>query len=150
MANSNHEEPGNTKSRAVWHEDLIEYLANPLDKRSFEAFAESIGVSHMTVFRYRKLHRDEISREVESIRKKFLSEGRNKAYKALYAKFDKDTNAIKLFFQLAGDLIERSENRTEILSPEDKKARIEAALTKLLDEAQNSGQKDSSSETKES
>lgn len=145
MANSNYQDESDI-SRSLWHEDLVEYLADPLDKRTFEQFSTDHGISLMTLYRYRKKHRDELSREVESIRRKFLSEFRSKAYKSLYGKIDKDTNALKLFFQLAGDLIERTENKTEILTPEDKKAKLQAAISKLLDEVDN-GQKESSPET---
>lgn len=151
MALSNNTDPSDLhNNNPVWHPDVIEYMADPLDKRTYEQFCNDIGISLMTFWRYRTKHRDQITREVEAVRRKFLSEMRSKAYKSLNSKIDKDVNALKLFFQLAGDLVERVENRTEILTPEDKKARIQAAVEKLLNEAEQSGQKGPDPKTEDS
>lgn len=118
--------------RAPWHDLLIEYMSSPFDKRTWDQFAESVGTSDTTVYRYRMDNREQIAKEVELKRKQFISEMRSRAMKSLINKVDKaDVNALKLFFQLSGDLVERTEVKEVPLTPEEKNARIMALLEGL-------------------
>lgn len=115
--------------RAPYHDELIEYMSSPFDKRTWDQFAESVGVSDTTIYRYRMLNRDQIAREVEALRKKHVSEMRSRAMKSLIKKVDKaDVNALKLFFQLAGDLVERTETKVDMMTREEKEAKARAMI----------------------
>lgn len=139
------------EGRPNWLDDYIEFAADPLDKRTLGDFAQAVGVSDATLWRVRQKYRNEIAKEVEARRKQFLSEMRTKAYKSLYMKLQNDTNALKLFFQLSGDLVERSEVTDKSMMSREEKER---KLTELLDslakkyEKPDSGQKPSTPEPK--
>lgn len=119
----------------IWYEFYIDFLANPMDNRTVEQFANELNIAYTTIWRYKTKNKDQVNRDVEIRRKKFLTDMRTAAYKSLANKLHKDTNALKLFFQLAGDLVERTEDVTKDLrSPEEKRAeamRLAAELQKL-------------------
>jgi hypothetical protein len=140
--------PKDSSGKPIWFDEFIEYSANPLDKRTYNQFAESVGVTDTTLWRYRNLYRDEISKEVEVRRKRFLTDLRSKAYKSLADKLSRDTNALKLFFQLSGDLVERTENTNiNMMTREEKEKKLAELLAKLSNQFEN-GQKPNSSESK--
>lgn len=128
-----------------WQEDYINSQANPMDNRNLDVIAKENNIGLSTLYRWRRDNQEFINSQVEARRKKYTAPLRSIAYKALANKMAKDTNAMKLFFQLAGDLIERSESRTEIITPEEKRARLAALLDKISkssskDEGEGTGQ----------
>jgi len=115
-----------------WMEEYVHMLADPSSTQTTKDFAEEHGISEQALYKWKSRHKDEVAKRVETLRKQYRSDVRSKAWRALSSQLGKgDTPAIKLAFQLLGDLVERSENRTEILTPEDKKARIAALLEKV-------------------
>ena len=108
-----------------WHDLYIDFQADPLDIRTDKQFCEEIQLAPQTLANWKVKYRPYIFREVEARRKSYASELRSKGHKALSRKLDKDTNAIKLLFQLLGDLVERTESKVE-MSDADKLRRIEA------------------------
>lgn len=126
--------------KAVWHDELIEYLANPLDKRTWDQFSAGIGLTAQSVLDYRKQFQDEIASDVEAVRKKYTSSLRSVAMKSLAKQLEKgDTNSLKLFFQLAGDLVEKHESKVEMLTPEEKQAKARAILEEAFKKMNASG-----------
>ena len=115
----------------TWKELYIEMQASPLEEITDKAFAEKYQVNYNTLSNWKQDHRKEIFDEVDRRRKDFLKQVRAVAFKSLIKKLDKDTNALKLFFQLSGDLVERTENRTEIMRPEDLKRGISEMLREI-------------------
>lgn len=112
-------------------------LANPFDERTFKDFCDQYGFTLMTLWRYRKTFQDELTNEVESRRKKFVSDLRSTAYKSLAQRLKHDTQALRLFFQVSGDLVERSEVKAEYLTAEDKRAKIARMLEDLAKKGKN-------------
>lgn len=112
-----------------WHEELINYLVNPYDNRTLEAFAESVGTSLATLWRYRKQHQATLNRQVAEAKDLTFGAMRPAANKALARNLQSgDNQTLKLFYQLVGDLVERTE-QTVKYTPEEKRQRIEE-LTK--------------------
>lgn len=111
----------------TWHDLYIELCADPFDHRTDKEFYESIGLEKSTFCAWKAKYRPYIFREVEARRKNYINEYRSKGHKALAKKLDKDTNAIKLLFQLLGDLVEKTESRVE-MSHDDKIRRLNALL----------------------
>lgn len=142
--------PKDSQGRPIWFEPLIDYLSNPFDKRNWDTMCADMGAAPSTVYKFRADNRDLVNREVEIRRKKFVSEMRSAAYKSLTKKLEKDTNALKLFFQLAGDLVERTESKVDMLTPEEKQAKARALIEELSQklEPKESGST-SDTETKE-
>ena len=118
----------------TWHMLYIESQADPFDNRSDKEFCEEFGIEYQNFRNWKTTYRSYIFKEVESIRKNYLNEYRSKGHKALAKKLDKDTNAIKLLFQLLGDLVEKTESRVE-MSPDDQLRRI-AALRSTIGKRQ--------------
>lgn len=109
-----------------WHEVYIEMQADPTDSRSDKQFCEDIALDYYAFCSWKKKYRPFIFREVEALRRNYKNEMRTKIYKALMKKLDSDTNAIKLLAQLMGDLVEKTEVKTENMNDADKIRRIEA------------------------
>ncbi len=99
--------------------------ADPFDNRTDKEFCEEIGLEYTTLHAWKHKYRSHIFKEVESIRKNYINEYRSKGHKALAKKLDKDTNAIKLLFQLLGDLVEKTESKVE-MNRDDQLRRITA------------------------
>lgn len=110
-----------------WHSLYIEMQADPYDRRTDKQFCEELQLPYDTFMNWKRKYRPFIFREVEAIRKTYRNEVRALAHKALTKKVEeKDTNALKLLFQLLGDLVEKSEVKTEILNDADKIRRLES------------------------
>lgn len=108
-----------------WHQLYVEMQADPTDLRSDTDFYTELGIEKSTFVSWKRLYRTFIFREVEQLRKAYRNEDRTAGRKALMKKVASgDTNAIKLLFQLMGDLVEKTEIKTENMSDEDKKRRI--------------------------
>ena len=97
-----------------WHELYIESQADPLNQDTDVQFCASINLEIQTFRNWKSKYRTYIFKEVEVRRKTYVNELRSKGHKALAKKLDKDTNAIKLLFQLLGDLVEKTESRVEL------------------------------------
>lgn len=113
-----------------WKDVYIEMLSNPLENMNDTRFCETYNVNHDSFRHWKYVNRQQIFDEVDRRRKNYLKQLRATAYKSLMSKLDKDTNALKLFFQLSGDLIERTENRTEVMTQED----LKRGISKMLEE----------------
>lgn len=107
-------EPHEPKVSRMWHELYIEMQADPMDSRTDKEFCESLGLEVQTFRNWKCEYRQYIFKEVEARRKNYVNELRSKGHKALAKKLDKDTNAIKLLFQLLGDLVEKTESKVEM------------------------------------
>ena len=114
----------------TWHEAYIELQADPGGKQTDKAFCEEYGIHKNTLLNWKRKYRNSIHKEVGKRRNEFVQELRTKAYKALYSKLNSDTAAIKLCFQLMGDLVEKSEQKIEhgYMTREDKIRRIDELL----------------------
>lgn len=111
----------------MWHELYYDKEADPTDKRTDKQFCEELGLNPGSFATWKHKFRTFIYREVEARRKTFRNEMRTLGYKALMRKLETgDTNAIKLHFQLLGDLVEKIETKTENMNDADKKRRIES------------------------
>ena len=111
-----------------WHDAYIEMLADPSSSQTDKSFCTEHGIHKNTLFNWKKRYRGPLYRDVNRRRVEFTAELRTKAYKSLYNKLENDTSALKLAFQLMGDLIERSESKVEYMSREDKIKRIDELL----------------------
>ena len=109
-----------------WHTMYIESQADPTDHRTDKQFCEDAVLDYYAFCSWKKKYRPFIYREVEAIRRNFKNEIRSRIYKALDKKLDTDTNAIKLLAQLLGDLVEKTEVKTENMNDADKIRRLEA------------------------
>ncbi len=112
------------KVNRSWHEAYIEMQSDPLDNRTDVQFCESIDLNYQTFVTWKRTYRTYIFKEVDHRRKNYVNEMRTIGHKALAKKLDKDTNAIKLLFQLLGDLVEKSEIKTGDLQHDDKVRRL--------------------------
>lgn len=112
--------------RRFWHDLYIEMQADPTDRRTDAQFCEEMVLDYSTFRAWKTKYRNFIFREVESKRRNYKNELRARIYKALDKKLDSDTNAIKLLAQLLGDLVEKTEVKTENMNDGDKVRRIKA------------------------
>lgn len=124
-------EDGDWKSNRLWKELFLDYMANPMDVRTEVEFCKENAISRVTLWRWKKANHEEVFKEVQRRRKIYTAELRAVASKALVKKLGTDTNAIKLAFQLMGDLVEKTESRVEHMSHEDKVRRINDLLSKI-------------------
>lgn len=114
-----------------WYPELINYLANPYDNRTYDEFAEKVGVDRSWLWNIRKVFKNEIAADVAKERQQAIESMRVQAWKALASKLKSDTNALKLFYQLSGDLVERVEQTNKFESPEQKREKLADAFAKL-------------------
>lgn len=131
-----------------WHHLYIESQADPTDSRTDKQFCEDAVLDYYAFCSWKKKYRPFIFREVEALRRNYKNEMRSKIYKALMKKLDSDTNAIKLLAQLMGDLVEKTEVKTENMNDADKIRRIKSlseANTKKQKEWERAGASESSS-----
>jgi hypothetical protein len=117
-------------------------LADPTDKRTVKKFCEDEQLKEGTLYQWKARYREEIYEEANRRLKNRKNELRTKGWKRLDSMMDDKTSgsvikALELFFKLNGDLIERTENRTELMRPEDKKIRIAALLEQITAQAGN-------------
>lgn len=133
----------------LWHELYVQFQSDPCDLRTDKKFCEDIGLEPATLSQWKRKYRSFIFREVEAQRKTYRNELRAIGLKALMRKLDSgDTNAIKLHFQLLGDLVEKTEIKTENMSDAEKVRRIESLrteVTKRQEDWKKAADKDSTS-----
>ena len=123
----------------TWHDAYIDFLANPAEPRTDSEWAKDMSMHRDTIYKWKKQHVKEIHLEADKRRKAYMGELRAKAYKALTKKMDKDTNAIKLAFQLLGDFVEKTESRIEYLTQEQKRTKARNLLQEILDKKAKPG-----------
>lgn len=114
--------------RAMWHELYVEMLSSPLDQRTDKEFCEENKLHVYTLSNWKRAHRIALYAEVQKRRAQYINEIRTVAYKHLVSLCKKDVNAIKLMFQLTGDLVEQSKTTHEFMSRKDKIDRINNLL----------------------
>ncbi len=114
--------------KQFWNELYIELLANPNDLRTDIEFCNEIKIAVSTLKLWKRTHRMEIYQEVQKRRNHYFNELRALAWKELTSKMKKDLNAVKLAFQLTGDLVERTESKVEHMNYKDKIDRINQLL----------------------
>jgi|SRR5579864_8800563 len=114
------------------HEQIIdilsEHLANPFDKRTQGDIAKELDISQSYLSELSTKYKDKINNIADQKRTKYISSIRSRAYKALVSKLEKSDNALKMALQITGDLVERTKSEVEILSPEQKRARLASLL----------------------
>lgn len=121
----------------AWQEQVIIYLGNPFDTRSITQFCRENNIDRGKYYRFVNKNRTELFKQIDRIREQFKSEIRSHAYKSLISRIPRSDNALKLAFQLLGDLVERSEVRTEHLTPEVKREKVRQLLERVSNELQN-------------
>lgn len=115
-----------------WKTDYIDLLANPLDQRSDKEFlAEHTDVTESTFYRWKRRDYDAIFDEAHKRRQRFMKAARIANYKAIAANLKRSFNDRKLFAQIGGDLIERTESKIEYLTPDQKREKVNQLLQKL-------------------
>ena len=119
--------------RVKWQEAYYDMCADPTDHRNIKQFAKDSGISDSLVYSWRRKNLQAINEEVNRRAKAFRQELRNKGWKALEKRMDKDTKAVQVLFQLLGDLVERSEQKIDYMSAEDKRERVKELLSKVLE-----------------
>ena len=121
--------------KTMWHELYIELLSSPLDQRTDKEFCEENKLHINTLRNWKSKNRTEVFNDVQKRRTLYVNEMRAIAYKQLNTLCKKDVNAIKLVFQLTGDLVEQSKTTHEYLSREDKIDRINNLLKEANEKA---------------
>lgn len=112
--------------KQFWHELYIEMQTNPMDTRTDKEFTTELGLNHNTFMSWKRSHKDQIYKEVQKRRSEYVNELRAFAYKCLADKMKGSVDAIKLAFQLMGDLVEKIETKTDYMNDNDKIRRAEA------------------------
>lgn len=113
---------------SFWQQLYVEMLANPNELQTDCAFCDEIKIPISTFKAWKARNRKEIYNEVQKSRTQYINELRANAWKHLADKMKKDVNAIKLAFQLTGDLVERTENKHEYMTRQDKIDRVNNLL----------------------
>ena len=131
-------DPNKKYLEQYWHELYVEMLSNPDDKRTDKQFCEEIGIDNSTLTRWKSKYRLQIFEEVQKRRTQYINNIRNILQRALIKKVELgDTNAIKLGFQLIGDLVEKHENKMFGMDRNDKEKRLFNLLGEIGKKAQN-------------
>ncbi len=114
--------------KTMWHELYLECQANPLDNRTDVEFVAENKLSPATLSVWKRNNRQRIFDEVQKRRGQYVNQMRAIGYKHLNRMATKDINAVKLLFQLTGDLVEKSQTTIEHMTREDRIARINSIL----------------------
>lgn len=119
--------------KSMWHELYIELQSNPLEEKTDKDFCEEVKIHPQTLSIWKRKHRKSLFDEVQRRRGQYVNEMRAIGYKNLNRMAKKDVNAVKLLFQLCGDLVEKSHQVVEHMTRQDRIDRIKS----LLSDAQN-------------
>lgn len=122
------QEPKEPLVRSMWHELYLELQSNPLDQRTDIVFCEENKIAQCTLSVWKRKNRKEIYDEVQRRRGQYVNEMRAIGYKHLNRMCVKDINAVKLLFQLCGDLVEKTHNTVEYMSRQDRIDRVNSLL----------------------
>lgn len=125
-----------------WHDEYINMLADPTDKRTNIQFIRDNNMDEKKLYRWLKKFRAEAYEEANRRLRARKGELRIKGWKRLEDMMDDKSGgnvlkALELFFKLNGDLVERIESRTEMLTPEQKKERIAKILSEAANKVEN-------------
>jgi len=126
-----------------WQNNYIDLLSDPQDKRNNVQFFTEEKVHEQSFYKWLRTFRQDIHEEANRRLRVRRNELRLRAWKKLEDQFDSDSGgnvikALELYFKLNGDLIERTENRTEMISPEQKKVRLAQFLQEIQDKTRGS------------
>lgn len=116
---------------SFWQQLYVEMLANPNEDMSDVEFCNEAKVPISTFRLWKRNNRVQIYNEVQRSRNMYINELRATAWKELALKMKKDTNAIKLAFQLTGDLVEKTETKHEYMNRQDKSDRINNLIKEI-------------------
>lgn len=123
-----------------WHDEYINMLADLSDSRTKAQFCRDVGVDEKSFFTWQARFRSEIYAEANRRMKERRSELKIKGWKRLDNLMDEQSavglKAVELFFKLNGDLVDRVESKTELLTPEEKKKRVAEILSRLAKKAE--------------
>lgn len=122
---------GSPNWRPPYFQALVAFYADPSEQRTLKAFCQEYGVAENTVCVYKGKHSAELWEAVDNVRRLYIPKLRTEAFKSLFARIKKSDNAIKLALTVTRDLIELSESTTVLKTPAEKRAAIEAVITKL-------------------
>lgn len=118
-----------------WHEAYVDYLADPHDRRTQGQWIDDNQVNERTFFRWKAKFREQIYAEANRKLNSRKTELKIKGWKKLEQLMDENGStalkALELFFKLNGELIDRVESKSEILTPEDKKQKLAEALSRI-------------------
>ena len=120
-----------------WTEAVVEYHANPLESRSVKDFVGTLGIHVDTYYKFMRVNKEAVYKEADRRRKKATGAVRATAWRKLVARFDKSDKALEMFFKMSGDLVERSEQRVEYTTPEQKRDRVKKLLDELSGKSKN-------------
>ena len=118
--------------KKAWMAAYVEFLADPFTTETTKSFAERWEISEQALYKWKSRHKIALCDAIEKARKLYVTDVRSSAWKNVVKQMDKgDTSAIKLVFQLSGDLVERTENSVNYMSEAEKKEKIAALAAKL-------------------
>jgi len=115
-----------------WQDAIIEFLANPMDSRTDSKFCLDINIARSTYYDFIKNNRKELYEEVDRRRKEYLSEMRQRFYKALGSRMSRSDRITQLVGEMLGEYVPKSEQRVEYHTPEQKKERAKKLLDDIL------------------
>ena len=115
-----------------WQDAVIEFLANPMDNRTDTKFCSDTGIHRSTYYEFIKKNRKELFAEVDRRRKEYLSEMRQKFYKALGSRMTRSDRITQLVGEMLGEYIPKSEQKVEYHTPEQKKERAKKLLEDIV------------------
>ena len=107
---------------------ILDFWANPLDQRTNKEFCAELGISEMTYYRFTKANLEGLNRSITARRETFIPKMTSVAYQHLSKRLGRSDAALKLFFQLTGQLVERTESKYTLMSPEEKREKIKQML----------------------
>lgn len=114
-----------------WMEEYVHMAADPSNHKTAVDFCREKGMSEQNFYKWKSRHREQVNKRIEKLRGQYVTDFRSKSWKALSRQLEKgDTPAIKLGFQLTGDLVEKTE-QVNSLTPDEKKARIVSMFAEL-------------------
>ena len=121
--------------RTAWHELYLELQSNPLDNRTDIEFCAENKLSNSALTVWKRENRKAIYDEVQKRRGQYINEMRAIGYKHLNRMCQKDINAVKLLFQLTGDLVEQTKTTHEFMSRQDRIDRVKHLMEEALAKA---------------
>lgn len=112
----------------AWKEAYIEFLADPFNVKGDKDFACEHDIDYPNFRTWKSRNREAIFAEANKRANNFKNEMKMKVRKELLKRVEGDTNAMKLMLQWLGELVEKSEIKTEMMTYEDKLRRAKAIL----------------------
>lgn len=108
---------------------IVAYESNPSDHRTYDQLASDIGITPQYLHNVRKQFKTEIANDVVARKKEMIASLYSTAWKGLGKKLAKgDSNALKMFYTMTGDLIETTQVINKYETAEEKRSRISSLL----------------------